>query len=207
MIDKSNQTTKEGSTHPDTVESPPKKWWQWFLLYPTILVALVGAVPTYMELWNSKQKSVDFGDSKKAEVNLEMWKKNLVCTARPMDPYITSSYVEVDANICESGDVFIRIRTPKNRVRFEWVAVEKIVDSQETIVTMLNFNILNKAIASDIESYETLEFNSPRILCQKWINQNLILRRVEYPGKRCFDETINAYNGTIVNSVAAPCHC
>lgn len=50
-------------------------------------------------------------------------------------------------------------------------------------------------------------FNGPLVLCQKWLNQSFILRRVSYQGRGCFDETINTYSGQIVKSVPAPCQC
>ena len=81
-------------------EAKPKKWWQWVLVYPTFVIALVGAVPTFKELYDSKSRDVDFGTSKIAEMRNEMWRKNMTCGMAPMDPLINDFNVAVDATIC-----------------------------------------------------------------------------------------------------------
>ena len=210
-MDKSNQTLNEDSTPQNPPEgNVPKKWWQWFLLYPAFAIALVGAIPTYIELLNSKIIGVSFGDTEKAETSNKMWRKNLGCTTQPLDPYITTSKVEVDATICESGDVFVRITTPNNKNFFEWVSLEEISQPSAIVASKVSFNLFNQAVASESIIDEQLASTSNRliVLCkQKWINNKLILRRVSYPGNGCFDETINTYSRQIVRSVSAPCSC
>ena len=111
----------------DTVlETKPKKWWQWILVYPTFVIALVGAVPTFKELYDSRSRDVDFGTSKIAEMRNEMWRKNMTCGMAPMDPLINDFNVAVDATICKSGDVLIRVTTPAKKQFFEWVSIDAI---------------------------------------------------------------------------------
>mgnify|MGYP003625765735 CR=1 FL=1 len=190
-----------------TEESAPKKWWQWFLLYPAFAIALIGAIPTYMELLSSYQKDVEFGNSKKAAMNLIMWRKNLSCTAQPMDPYTTTSFIKVDAAICESGDVFVRITTPRNENFFEWVSLDNVSKPHALNSAKVSFNLFKQAYASQNAVNDVLQYNGPQVLCQKWLNQNLLMRRVHYQGRGCFDETINTYSGKIIKSVPAPCNC
>tara|TARA_R110001583_G_scaffold173794_1_gene327875 strand:- start:1284 stop:1940 length:657 start_codon:yes stop_codon:yes gene_type:complete len=193
------------SSNQQTTDKTPKKWWQWFLLYPAFAIALIGAVPTYIEYWDSSQKDVPFGDSTKADLNRIMWRKNLGCTAQPMDPYITLAFIKVDATICESGDVFVRITTPNNENFFEWVSLEKV--SKPQVSHIANFSFIQQAFATEGLSDGIFSNNGPQVLCQRWLNQNLLLRRVYYPGRGCFDETINTYSGQVISSRAAPCNC
>jgi hypothetical protein len=53
-----------------------KKWWQWFLVYPTILLALMVAMPTYYEMGSAYIKGIKAGDSDKTILSNKMWIKN-----------------------------------------------------------------------------------------------------------------------------------
>jgi len=187
-------------------QTEPKKWWQWFLVYPTILLALMGAMPTYYEMGSAYIKGVKAGDSDKAILSNKMWIKNFECTTLPYEPFVTPTNTEVDATICKSGDVLIKIRTANNEQFFEWVAVEKI---SRIKTAAIHFNLFNQAMASQskINTTSSTSNNGVVVLCQKWIGPNLLLRRVQYQGRGCFDETINTYSGQVVKSIPAPCNC
>ena len=36
-----------------TVPKDPSTWWQWLLVYPTLAVALLTSIPTFVEAWRS----------------------------------------------------------------------------------------------------------------------------------------------------------
>ena len=126
-------------------ETNPKKWWQWILVYPTFVIALVGAVPTFKELYDSKSRDVDFGTSKIAEMRNEMWRKNMTCGMAPLDPLINDFNVAVDATICKSGDVLIRVTTPAKKQFFEWVSIDAIFSAN--ISDTAAINLFNSAVA------------------------------------------------------------
>ncbi len=44
------------NTMPVVETEARNKWWQFFLLYPALAIAIVGAVPTYIELYQSNRK-------------------------------------------------------------------------------------------------------------------------------------------------------
>ena len=47
------QNTLSATTAASEAAAKPRKWWQWILVYPTFVIALVGAVPTFKELYDS----------------------------------------------------------------------------------------------------------------------------------------------------------
>ena len=217
-----------GSAFDIGLEAKPKKWWQWILVYPTFVIALVGAVPTFKELYDSYSRDVDFGTSKKAEMRNEMWRKNMTCGMAPMDPLINDFNVAIDATICKSGDVLIRVTTPGKKQFFEWVSIDAIFSANVSDTAAIN--LFSSAIAdqsdyqddwseadwldseSDFEPDEPYSDNlsqyyGPVVLCQNWINNVLFVRRVSYPNQGCFDETINTFTGQVVNVTPAPCYC
>lgn len=177
-----------------------RHWWQWFLIYPAFAIALIGAVPTYFELYQSHQKDVAFGDSKRAVLRNELWKKNLECSSAPMDPLITESNIKVDATICRSGDVLIRVVAPGDEKLFEWVSIENLFPKR-----IASFSLISRAYAQSDTPMN--EMSSPVVLCQRWLNNSLLLRRVSYGVNNCVDETINTYSGQVVSTRPAPCHC
>ncbi|MGB1243821.1 MAG: hypothetical protein ACPG88_00150 [Porticoccaceae bacterium] len=222
------QNTLSAATAASGAAAKPRKWWQWILVYPTFVIALVGAVPTFKELYDSRSRDVDFGTSKIAEMRNEMWRKNMTCGMAPMDPLINDFNVAVDATICKSGDVLIRVTTPAKKQFFEWVSIDAIFSANVSNTAALN--LFNSAIAdhgdwsepdwpdhdSDYDSGfgsdspypgAVSQYYGPVVLCQNWINNVLFVRRVSYPNQGCFDETINTFTGQVVNVIAAPCYC
>lgn len=202
------------------VETKTKnKWWQMLLLYPALAIAILGAIPTYVELYQSQKKNVAFGESAKAKMRNNMWRKNLTCSTAPLDPLITEHNIEVDATICKSGDVLIRVMAPGNKKFFEWFAVDHIFS-----INTASVSLFSQAIAEEItlgEEAKEIDFEvegildssfqvaqyGPVILCQRWLDRVMLLRRVSYPNGVCFDETVNTYTGFVVNSVRSPCNC
>ncbi|MDG1199528.1 MAG: hypothetical protein P8N12_02765 [Porticoccaceae bacterium] len=222
------QDTASARSGNSTAVAQPKKWWQWILVYPTFVIALVGAVPTFKELYESRSRDVDFGTSKIAEMRNEMWRKNMTCGMAPMDPLINDFNVAVDATICKSGDVLIRVTTPAKKQFFEWVSIDAIFSAN--ISDTAAINLFSSAMAdqfdyqdewpedqwpdydSDFEPEDShsgalSQYYGPVVLCQNWINNVLFVRRVSYPNQGCFDETINTFTGQVLNVSPAPCYC
>jgi hypothetical protein len=73
-----------------TQSSHPRKWWQWFLLYPGLLVSVIGSVPTYVELVNSHRFDVPFGHTFEAEEQNRLWEANFDCTQKASFTTITN---------------------------------------------------------------------------------------------------------------------
>ena len=110
MNEKSQSEEASAATKP--VPKKPNTWWQWLLLYPTLLIALVGAIPTYWEMFESKQFGVNFGESASAKQQHSLWEKNITCLQAPEDWYVNDYNIRVDATICKSGDILIMAEDP-----------------------------------------------------------------------------------------------
>ena len=169
---------------------------------PCICNSILGAVPTYIELYRSNSKNVPFGESKKAALRNELWRKNMRCTAlAPIDPLITDFNVEVDATICPSGDVLVRIFGPQNFQAFEWVSVDKFFAKDYASIS-----IISEATASETNESNLIAQAYPFVICQRWLDQVMLIRRVQV-GFACYDEVINTYTGLINRRTPAPCIC
>ncbi len=177
--------------------------WRWLVLYPCFGVAVIAAIPTVHELVESSIMNVSVGQSEIAKKRNEMWRKNMTCAAAPLDPLVTETNLQVDATICKSGDVLIRVFGPEEQQFFEWVAVDKMFTPEQSVAS---FSLFSSAIAKENLEHSAQQ-SGARVLCQRWLDNVLLLRRVEYYGRGCFDETVNTYTGYLVGSVSAPCRC
>ena len=100
------------------------------MIYPALVTSLIAAIPTYVEAFKSTEYGVKFGQSSNAKEQDELWRTNLSCIAAPIDPFVTMNNIKVDATICKSGDVFIRIFPPTVKPSFKWVAVNAVTNEK-----------------------------------------------------------------------------
>lgn len=185
----------------------PTKWWQWFLVYPTVLTAFFAAVPTVVEALQANNIGVNFGRSKEAIIQRNLWKKNMSCAQAPYDWLKTDTNTLVDATICKTGDVLVRIKTPTTQA-YEWVTIDKY-DSQKSSLNLLQNTISVKSFnnANTKQSnIGTKIAQSITVLCQKWLNKSMVLRRVSIPNDGCYDEIVNTYTGRVEQRTSAPCN-
>lgn len=198
-----NTETDSSGTDQNTT-AQPKKWWQWFLIYPVLVTSLIAAIPTYVEAFKSTEYGVKFGQSSNAKEQDNLWKINLSCTAAPLDPLVTIHNIKVDATICKSGDVFVRIFSPTGEPFYKWVAVNAVINEK---VTVGLGGIISGAYASTNQDPKPMlvALNST-VICQKYLGPGKVLRRVSISGRGCFDEIINTYTGAVQSRIPTACN-
>lgn len=195
----------------------PKAWWQWIILYPTLAVAVVGAVPTFVELARSVSAGVPFGKSAQAKEQQDLWAKNLKCTEANYDGLTNQVNVYVDATICKSGDVLVRYVGPRDDQKsYRWVPVETF-DKQKVA-----YNLIPSAHAQSTGNSS----QRPRevLVCQWQPEPGIVVRRfrIEPAGSQppnsnpnlpnreqrfvCVDETVRASSGTVSTRREVDCH-
>jgi hypothetical protein len=177
---------------------PPQRWWQWFLIYPTVLIALITAVPEWLKIAEAWREDIPTEQLEEAKRQHELWVRNLTCTMRPMDLFLNPSNIKVDAEICDSGDVFVRIFTPDERGLFHWVDVERLATSDLA-------GPFRTAGTSSGETARATERGSvAHVMCQRFVDNRLLLRVISVDGV-CFDETVDTYTGQVTARVEAQC--
>jgi hypothetical protein len=89
----------------------PQKWWQWILVYPALVISLIGAVPNWMDHWEAIKIGVPADKLDIANHQHDMFARNLDCM-RELDfkTIGTQSNMEVGAKICPSGDILVSIK-------------------------------------------------------------------------------------------------
>lgn len=192
-------STSEGSKQD---KPTPQKWWHWVLVYPTLVISILSSIPTYIELVGSTWLKVPFGQYKSAMKENELWKENIHCAAAPFDGLTNKHNVAVDAVVCQSGAVLVRVKPPEKQTTYKWVPLESVTPDRTA-----GF-LLSVAFAAPKDEPIVVAQGAFVVVCQQWIGNGLIRRRImNRMTNQCFDEVVNTYNGQVVSSSPAPCNC
>lgn len=190
----------------------PRSWWQWALVYPTLFVSLVGAIPTGIELVESKIiYGVPFGDAKVAKEQAKAWRDNLTCTDAPFDFLTNPSNIKVDATICESGDVLVRVVAP-NAKSYRWILVDSVLSTNFSGLAdlLVSSARAQERLPNDVGSPTDVQRNGRRatVRCQRIDSGGNINRGIEDDPKgsgRCRVEVIDPYSGKVIRERVGPC--
>jgi hypothetical protein len=130
MDDPRHSHGAEESPAPPDESAAPKKWWQWLLLYPGLGIALLGAIPTLVELRRSFTLDVPYGKSAEAEQQLKLWQVNFDCMNKlpVIKPIRNDKNVEVASVVCDTGDVLIVGTLPDRSKQMKWVSWNDVHD-------------------------------------------------------------------------------
>jgi len=185
--------------------------WQSILVYPTLAIALITAVPQWIEKYQAYRLGIVQDRVDAALRQNELWAKNLSCSAAPFAWYNNPSDVKIDATICNSGDIFVQAVTPDNKRHMHWVPLDDVV----TKVTTAEVSVVPSASAATLPGLMPPGVSRPAaplfhraqtatVLCQKFLDDRRLLRRIQTP-QGCFDEIIDTFNGVVVEKKPAPC--
>ena len=185
--------------------------WQSILIYPTLAIALITAVPQWIEKYQAYRLDIAKDRVAAALRQNELWSKNLSCSGAPFAWYSNPSDIKIDATICNSGDIFVQAVTPDNKRHMHWVPLDEVV----TKVAAVDNSVIPSANAATLPGLALPGVSRPAaplfhraqtatVLCQKFLDNRRLLRRIQTP-EGCFDEIIDTFNGVVVEKKPAPC--
>lgn len=192
---------------PDAGESA-KRWWQWLLLYPGLGIAMLGAVPTYLEAYRSYNLGVAFGGSYNANEQNRLWQENFACAQKANFSATTNKKkVEIGSVVCDSGDVLLRAKRPEwDQPQLRWVSWTEVASGQSgSKSTQALLDVFKSANASETPPLILAQAPAPTVLCQRWVGPGQLLQRIG-TATGCVDQVINTYNGLVISSRPAPCN-
>ena len=187
-------------------DGKPMKWWQWFIVYPTIATSFFAAVPTVTNYWKSFTLDVKPVEVSDAETQNKLWVKNAACLINGKGLSIkTPQAFEVAATVCANGDILLAGRRADSQdQRQRWVPLSDVVPplapTADAHVDL--FSLIPSAMAG--ERHLTMSAQVEKVLCQRWVSQGMLLQRVE-TSNGCFDQVVNTFKGVVVSRQAAPC--
>jgi hypothetical protein len=206
----------------------PRTWWQWILLYPAVGLALVSAVPGWVDSFGGILQGVMNAKYSELQERHALFVRNGECLSAPIQWYREPRAGRViDATLCPTGDIFVRVLVPDDgsqlatvidgqrfRERSDFVSLDKFVSEADRFAAADLFGMTAHAA--------TLPQSTPQIslsaqgdlvpvqdqfalvVCQKFVDARHLLRHLQVQGQ-CFDETVDTYTGTTVSRMAVPC--
>jgi hypothetical protein len=179
----------------------PRRWWQWLLMYPTIAIALLGAVPQYYQWITAAGMGIPLGwNVSEAQEQAKAWERNVGCL-HDIDHIKPTSHTNysIDLVSCPSGDILLTLtplQNPDQQVS-RWI-VTKMLFSQVAYL-----GLLSPALAQS-SAIRFAEVSSVRIIDIK-TDGKTVVRRIQLSDQTCVDETIDAYTGRRLSRTEAPC--
>lgn len=188
-------------------------WWQWFFLYPTFGIALVTAVPDWMDQARAILKDLGDRTFKEAQQQQEMFLRNVAvdsqCLKEEFIP-VTVGDLKVDPVLCEAtGDILVRYQTPTGDFRMVWVDIQRHVEKKVAGASWgAAFAGVPGGAAPDrvqprMDGVRTAQ-GSGKVVCVKQEDARTLLRHVR-DGRRCFDERIDTLTGWLKSRTEVPC--
>ena len=181
------------------MDGSPQRWWQWLLMYPTIAIALAGALPQYYQWFTAAAIGLPFfGDVSGAQQQEKAWERNLSCLIgiEHIKPTSNTNYA-IDLVSCPTGDILVTLtplQNPEQKVS-RWVITK-------TLLTQ---------VADNSPTIELAQVTTPgaspdsvRILDIKKQGANVV-RRIQRSNNTCVDETIDVYTGRHLDQQPASC--
>ncbi|HET6941923.1 MAG TPA: hypothetical protein VFH89_07150 [Sphingomicrobium sp.] len=198
-------TNQKPNASPKRRHAPrPKHWWEGIFVYPALLAALITAGPQWVDRISAWTQNVASGSLKEAQQQTRMWHANFDCSQLPAAWYTGAGNVKIDATTCNSGDVFIRAMNADTKQSFLWVPLDEVLKAGGGSGGGLVGTAHAATLASRAPLLAAAYQSGGDVLCQKFIDDRHILRRVKTP-QGCFDEVIDTFNGQVVSRKEAPC--
>ncbi len=178
-----------------TQPSKPQRWWQWWLMYPALGMAILGALPTAINGIQALRLGLPYDDVPHAIINNDLFAKNFDCLKKTGPSVQLRDNTEVQAVICDSGDIWIRVTTADRQSRIAWISP---VDIGPRLHSGL---IMGEALAAAMALPVAAE---AQVLCVFKDKSGKIIRRVLIAPGKCQDEQIDPYTGAVS---VAPGNC
>jgi hypothetical protein len=173
-----------------------------------IVLAVIGAVPQYIAWINAYVMGVPAERIYAARTQERLWRKNFTCATQLVHnssnyAVITGEEVVVVTWACPSGDVLVTVESASDHAsrRSVWVPLEV-----RQPLTYL-FPWWPHSAHAEQGEQRVAKRSEPmvEVLCQRWLPNRLIKRRVQLANGNCYDEVINPRTGEVLQRQKAPC--
>ena len=172
------------------------------------VLALSGAIPQYATWFKAFTAGVPSTTLHTALEQERLWEKNFTCATR-LDQNskdyaaIAGDNVHVVVWACPSGDVLITTESPQETAspRSVWIPLTPSPTEASPWPSLVRQAL---AAAQRLPAGWRAD-QITQVLCQKWLRDKRILRRVRLADGSCRDEVINTRTGRVVRSRPAPC--
>lgn len=203
----------------------PKTWWQWIVLYPAFALALLTAVPDWIDRGLAVVKGIQDDRLSIAIERNRLFSRNLSCTGAPYQWYREPTTGRViDATLCPTGDLFVRVLVPDEtsqlatvidgqrfREAAEFISIDRVVEQSQTNAALGLFGTAAEAATlpqsrpqGKADDVIQVQDQFALVICQKFTDARMLLRHIQVENQ-CFDEVVDTYTGVTASRVPVPC--
>ena len=194
-------SVSEGRPAPSPPQTTPAslRWWQWVLMYPALLIAILGAIPKFSEMTTAVVQGLSPFVSQRQQEQLEAWKRNSSC-ALAVDNIKPKSRTDYEIALlpCPSGDILVTLtdpRNPANKIQ-TWIITGDLFSRTAGL-------LLHPALAQIIRVQQNRPY-PVRVLGIR-TQGTVVTKRVQLSDNTCEDETIDGLTGRQLSAKNAPC--
>jgi hypothetical protein len=171
-------------------------------VYPGLAIALLGAIPTAIQGIRALQLGIPFGEVPFATKSKNLFATNFDCLKKTGPAVKLKNNTEVQAVICDSGDIWIRVTTANNRTEIRWIRPTDIVGESSSARIGVN-----EALAASQLVFAPPDF-SVEAQCVYRDASGHIIRLVKVETGRCQAQQVNPYTGSVtVVAQDVDCSC
>lgn len=189
--------TAHGKSKAKSTEQSRLAWWQWLLMYPALAVAAIGAIPTVVQGIEALRLDTSYGDVPIARRNVDLFDKNFKCLGKSGTAVKLGDNTQIEAAVCDNGDIWIRATTADNQSKVSWVTPEQVLGKNKSGL------LFTPAFGAALQ---VLAQTDAKPLCVFRDKSGKIVRRVIVSPGNCRDEQIDPATGR-VTTVPAECNC
>lgn len=183
-----------------------KSVWQYFLLYPAVFGALLGAIPTGIDLYKSFKYGIAVSDVAHAEEQKNLWIKNLHCVqGLTYHTVQTEDGSTVQIGACKNGDVLIEL-IPKNGDTqiAEWVSLDRAREA--AAASAVGSLFISKAFAAGTGGATTVAAGGTvQTVCTSLDAKKQTIERIVKRGSICTREVNNMITRKSIKREEVPC--
>jgi len=200
------QKPQEPAAHPRA----PQKFWQWLFLYPAFGLALLSAVPEWVNSVRGFWMELQGRPLEQALEQQRIFTANLDCMRAPYVWHRTGTGLEVDATMCpRTADLLLRFNRPDGQFMYG-IDIDAITQREASagswLISAAYAQEVTPEPAADLrdillaQSSETVAI----VQCVDQIDDRTIMRHVKV-GPTCFDERLDTLTGQITAQTPTPC--
>ncbi len=180
-----------------------KKVWQYFLLYPAVFGALLGAIPTGIDLYKSFKYGIEVSEVAHAEEQKQLWIKNLHCVqGLTYHSVKTEDGSTVQIGACQNGDVLIEL-IPNGEATpvAEWVSINRV-----KAASSLGSLLISKAFAAGGGAANVVaNGGTVKTICTSLNAKKQTIERIVKRGNVCTREINNMITRKSIKREEVPC--
>src|SRR5262249_13261154 len=151
-------------------------------------VAILGSLPTVINGVQALRLGLPYSDVPAANKNNDLFAKNFDCLKKTGPAVQLKDNTEVQAVICDSGDIWIPVATADNQSGIIWISPADIAQRKRSGI--LIGEALGESPGSQIAA-------DNKVLCVFRDRSGKIIRKVAVAPSQCQDEQIDPYTGAV----------